>query len=45
MSQWGAYGLSLQGKGYAAILRHYYPGAKLDLYQAPSAWPKPPPQP
>ena len=45
MSQWGAYGLSLQGKGYAAILRHYYPGAKLDLYQAPGAWPQPPPQP
>jgi len=45
MSQWGAYGLSLQGKGYAAILRHYYPGAKLGFYQAPSAWPKPPPQP
>ena len=45
MSQWGAYGLSLQGKGYAAILRHYYPGAKLGFYQAPSSWPKPPPQP
>ena len=45
MSQWGAYGLSLKGKGYAAILRHYYPGAKLGFYQAPRSWPKPPPQP
>ena len=26
MSQWGAYGLARQGKGYKDILRHYYTG-------------------
>ena len=27
MSQWGAYGLAKKGRGYKAILRHYYSGA------------------
>jgi len=29
MSQWGAYGLALQGVSYVQILRHYYRGAQL----------------
>jgi len=32
MSQWGAYGLALQGASYAQILRHYYRGAQLVAY-------------
>ena len=28
MSQWGAYGLAEHGKGYEAILRHYYTGIR-----------------
>lgn len=30
MSQWGANGMAKAGKGYAEILTHYYPGAKLE---------------
>lgn len=29
MCQWGAAGRARRGEGYAAILRHYYPGAEL----------------
>lgn len=29
MSQWGAYGLAKEGKGYKQILAHYYPGTSL----------------
>jgi stage II sporulation protein D len=29
MSQWGAYGLALQGQNYQQIVRHYYTGAIL----------------
>jgi len=29
MSQWGAYGLAKDGKGYAKILAHYYRGTEL----------------
>ena len=32
MSQWGAYGLALQGVSYVQILRHYYRGAQLVAY-------------
>ena len=32
MSQWGAYGLALQGASYVQILRHYYRGAQLVAY-------------
>jgi stage II sporulation protein D len=32
MSQWGAYGLALQGVSYGQILRHYYRGAQLVAY-------------
>ena len=32
MSQWGAYGLALQGVSYVQILRHYYRGAELVAY-------------
>jgi stage II sporulation protein D len=32
MSQWGAYGLALQGVNYGQILRHYYRGAQLVAY-------------
>ena len=34
MSQWGAYGLALQGVSYEQILRHYYRGAQLVAYPA-----------
>ena len=34
MSQYGAYGLALRGRGYASILRHYYRGTRLG--RAPS---------
>ena len=34
LSQWGAYGLALRGKGHEQILRHYYRGAELRLYEA-----------
>ena len=30
MSQWGAYGMAKDGKGYGGILRHYYRGTELD---------------
>jgi stage II sporulation protein D len=30
MSQWGANGMAEAGKGFAEILTHYYPGAKLE---------------
>jgi stage II sporulation protein D len=33
LSQWGAYGLALRGKGHEQILRHYYRGAELRLYE------------
>ena len=29
MSQYGAYGLSLQGYSYEQIIRHYYPDTEL----------------
>jgi len=32
MSQWGAYGLALQGVSYVQILQHYYRGAQLVAY-------------
>jgi stage II sporulation protein D len=34
MSQYGAYGMAQQGRGYAEILRHYYTGTRLG--QAPA---------
>jgi stage II sporulation protein D len=30
MSQWGAYGMALQGKTYVQILTHYYTGTKVE---------------
>ena len=30
MSQWGAEGFALHGRGYATILAHYYPGTRLE---------------
>lgn len=30
MSQWGAYGMALQGKTYVEILTHYYQGTKVE---------------
>gem|GEM_PF-2815950 len=30
MSQWGAYGMALQGKTYEQILTHYYQGTKVE---------------
>jgi stage II sporulation protein D len=30
MSQWGAYGMSVQGKTYTEILTHYYQGTKVE---------------
>jgi stage II sporulation protein D len=34
MSQWGAYGMALQGKTYGEILLHYYRGVTLQPYRA-----------
>ena len=34
MSQWGAYGMALQGRSYGEILLHYYPGVELKPYRA-----------
>ncbi|MFN7899130.1 MAG: SpoIID/LytB domain-containing protein [Synechococcaceae cyanobacterium] len=34
LSQWGAYGMALQGKNYEEILRHYYRGVDLKPYRA-----------
>ncbi|MGE5674817.1 MAG: SpoIID/LytB domain-containing protein, partial [Mycobacterium leprae] len=31
MSQWGAYGMALQGKTYVEILTHYYTGTKVEI--------------
>ncbi|MEB3199144.1 MAG: SpoIID/LytB domain-containing protein [Synechococcaceae cyanobacterium] len=36
MSQWGAYGMALQGKDYQQILRHYYRGVELKPWSASS---------
>ena len=36
MSQWGAYGMALQGKTYGEILFHYYRGVTLQPYRASS---------
>jgi stage II sporulation protein D len=35
MSQWGAYGLALRGRGYEQILRYYYRGAEVRSYGTP----------
>jgi SpoIID/LytB domain protein len=29
MSQWGAYGMAMQGQNYQQIVRYYYTGATL----------------
>jgi stage II sporulation protein D len=51
MSQWGAYGMSQRGEGFASILRHYYLGTNLEPYTASAVaaalqpgppWPKAP---
>jgi stage II sporulation protein D len=34
MSQWGAYGMALQGRTYGEILQHYYRGVELKPYRA-----------
>lgn len=35
MSQWGAYGYAVHGKGYRFILRHYYSGTTLGRLSGP----------
>jgi len=44
MSQWGAYGMALQGQEFAQILRHYYRGTQLEPYSSVD-WPQLPPNP
>jgi stage II sporulation protein D len=44
MSQWGAYGMALQGQEFAQILRHYYRGTQLEPYSSID-WPQLPPNP
>jgi stage II sporulation protein D len=34
MSQWGAYALAQQGKGFEQILQHYYRGAEVQPFRA-----------
>jgi stage II sporulation protein D len=36
MSQWGAYGMALQGRTYGEILQHYYRGVELKPFRASS---------
>jgi stage II sporulation protein D len=36
MSQWGAYGMALQGRSYGEILQHYYRGVELKPFRASS---------